>query len=95
VLVDRLWPRGIKKESAKIDTWLKDVAPSTKLRQWFHKDRTQWAEFQKKYKQELKDNPAWEELQDLAKQHKTLTLLYSAKDEERNHALILEKMLGA
>jgi uncharacterized protein YeaO (DUF488 family) len=93
ILVDRLWPRGVKKESAKIDCWLKEVAPSTELRTWYHKDMSKWSEFEKKYKTELKDNPAWLELKQLLKEHKKITLLFTAKDEKRNHALILAKLL--
>jgi uncharacterized protein YeaO (DUF488 family) len=93
VLVDRLWPRGIKKEAAHIDQWLKEVAPSTQLRTWFHKGEGDFAAFKKKYLAELKDNPALKELKQLLKEHKTLTLLYSAKDEEHNHALVLEGVL--
>lgn len=89
ILVDRLWPRGIKKEDAHIDKWLKEVAPSTDLRKWFHKDMTQWKEFVTKYRRELKDNAALEELKADIKAHKTVTLLYAAKDEEHNHALAL------
>lgn len=93
ILVDRLWPRGIKKEAAAIDQWLKEIAPSTELRTWYHKDKTQWTEFKKRYKAELKDNPALDELKQLLKKHKHITLLYSVKDEERNHALILAEFL--
>lgn len=93
ILVDRLWPRGIKKETAAIDQWLKEIAPSTELRTWYHKDKTQWTEFKKRYKAELKDNPALDELKQLSKKHKHITLLYSVKDEERNHALILAEFL--
>lgn len=95
ILVDRLWPRGIKKEAAKIDVWLKEVAPSTQLRTWFHKGEGTFAEFKKKYLAELKENPAWEELKSLIKEHKKATLLYAAKDETHNHALLLaEKLKG-
>lgn len=93
VLVDRLWPRGIKKEAAHIDLWLKEVAPSTELRQWFHKGEGDFASFKKKYLSELKSNPALATLQQVMKEHKTLTLLYSAKDEVHNHALVLEGVL--
>ena len=93
ILVDRLWPRGVKKEAADIDIWLKEVAPSNELRKWFHKDTSKWAEFEKKYQAELKQNPAWPQLQQLLKEHKKITLLFSAKDEERNHALVLAKLL--
>ena len=93
ILVDRLWPRGVKKESAKIDHWLKEVAPSNELRTWYHKDMSKWSEFEKKYKAELKDNPAWPELKQLLKEHKKITLLFTSKDEEHNHALVLAKLL--
>ena len=93
ILVDRLWPRGVKKEAADIDIWLKEVAPSNELRKWFHKDTSKWTEFEKKYQAELKQNPAWPQLQQLLKEHKKITLLFSAKDEERNHALVLAKLL--
>lgn len=93
VLVDRLWPRGMKKDSAKIDRWLKEVAPSTELRKWFNHEPEKWPEFQKKYKSELKDNEAWQELQQLSKQQKKLTLLFSTKEEKNNHAVMLSKLL--
>ena len=93
ILVDRLWPRGIKKESADIDNWLKEVAPSTELRKWFHAGKGSFADFKKKYLAELKENPALKELKSLIKEHKKVTLLYAAKDEEQNHALILAGLL--
>ncbi|MCF6407312.1 DUF488 domain-containing protein [Chitinophaga filiformis] len=93
VLVDRIWPRGIKKDDAAIDQWLKEVAPSTKLRTWFGHDPAKWKEFKKRYKDELKDNEAWEELQALAKEKKKVTLVYGAKDEEHNQAAVLEELL--
>jgi len=93
ILVDRLWPRGVKKETADIDLWLKDVAPSTELRQWFHSGNKDWQEFRHKYLLELKHNPAIDKLIDLIKQHTTLTLLYAAKDEQHNHALVLKEFL--
>ena len=70
ILVDRLWPRGIKKENAEIDTWLKEVAPSTELRKWFHGGEGNFAEFRKKYLAELKQNPALKELKALIKEKK-------------------------
>lgn len=94
VLVDRLWPRGIKKENAEIDQWLKEVAPSTKLRTWFGHDPEKWKEFKKRYREELKKNEAWVELQTLAKEKKKITLVYAAKDEEHNQAVVLAEMLG-
>ena len=94
VLVDRLWPRGISKEKAKIDLWLKEIGPSTELRKWFGHEVEKWPEFQKRYRQELKVNKSpLEELKSLAKKNKKLTLLYGAKNKERNQAAVLVQML--
>ncbi len=92
VLVDRLWPRGLAKVKAKIDLWLKEVAPSTELRQWFGHDPEKWIEFEKRYRAELKTNPVWSELQSLARQ-KDLTLVYAAKDQLHNEAVVLKQLL--
>lgn len=89
VLIDRLWPRGIKKEAAQIDEWLKEVAPSTALRQWIHHDPTKWREFEAKYKLELAQNNAVNDLQAIIDKNKVVTLLYASRDEVQNHALIL------
>ena len=93
VLVDRLWPRGIAKDKAHIDQWLKEVAPSTELRQWFHHEEGKWHEFEARYRHELKNSEALKELADLAEKHKNLTLLYSAKDEENNQAVVLKELI--
>ncbi len=93
VLVDRIWPRGMTKEKAKIDLWLKDVAPSTALRQWFGHDPARWREFQQKYRAELKGNPALAELKEMAR-NSTVTLVYAAKDEEYNNAVVLRGLIG-
>lgn len=93
VLVDRLWPRGLKKEAAAIDVWLKQIAPSPELRSWFGHDPEKFREFSKLYTAELKSNPAVAELRALAKQHKTLTLLYGARDTEHNQAVVLQAYL--
>lgn len=93
ILVDRVWPRGVTKEKARLDIWLKEVAPSTQLRKWFNHEDDKWSEFLKKYKQELKDNKAFDELKDLVKKHKTATLLYGAKNEEHNQAVALKSLL--
>lgn len=93
VLVDRLWPRGISKENAKLDLWLPEVAPSTKLRQWFAHDPMKWAEFQRRYQAELKGKKELvAELKGRAKQG-TVTLLFSAKDEQLNQAVALRGYL--
>lgn len=94
ILVDRLWPRGMKNEDAGIDLWMKAVAPTNALRKWYHHDGGRWDEFRHKYLLELKDNPAVDELLSLIKEHKTVTLLYAAKDVEQNHALVLKEFLG-
>ena len=93
ILVDRLWPRGIKKEDAHIDEWMKEIAPSTELRKWFHHEEGSWEAFRKKYHAELKASPAVEELRSCIKEHKTVTFLYAAKDEEHNHALVLQEFV--
>lgn len=95
VLVDRLWPRGVTKEKAAIDEWCKDVAPSTALRTWFGHDPAKWAEFQRKYKAELKPQAA--DLRALLKRAKRgpLVLVYGAKDEEHNQAVVLKAFLSA
>ena len=94
ILVDRLWPRGIKKEEAHINKWMKEVAPSTELRKWIHADPSKWQQFIIKYRAELKGSAAFEELQSLSEEHATITLLYAAKDEEQNHALVLKQFLA-
>lgn len=93
ILVDRLWPRGLTKEKANIDLWLKEIAPSTILRKWFDHDAAKWKEFQKRYQQELKNNK--EQVALLKEQIKkgTVTLVYAAKDEEHNEAQALKEWL--
>jgi uncharacterized protein YeaO (DUF488 family) len=93
ILIDRLWPRGMKKEDAKIDEWLKDIAPSDALRKWFAHDPRKWKEFMERYKKEIKDKG--EILARLKKEvkQKDVTLLYSARDEEHNNAIALKEML--
>ncbi len=95
ILVDRLWPRGISKERAKADLWLKEVTPSDKLRKWYSHDPEKWNEFQIKYKIELKDkSDALSKIKKIEKEKKVVTLLYAAKDEKRTHAIVLQKILG-
>lgn len=93
ILVDRLWPRGIKKEDAQVDKWLKEIAPSTTLRKWFNHDPEKWHSFIKRYHAELTGSVALEELHTDARKHKNITLLYGAKDEEHNHALVLLRLI--
>ena len=89
-LVERLWPRGIKKEELKMKAWLQDVAPSPSLRQWYAHDVSKWPEFQQRYRAELEANPeAWRPILEAAKTGH-VTLLYSARDTEHNSALVLQ-----
>ena len=94
VLVDRLWPRGMKKDAAKIDLWMRDVAPSDRLRKSFHHDAMKWPDFLKKYQAELeKKKQCLAELKKLEKGHGTLTLLFGARDPEHNQALVIAEAL--
>jgi uncharacterized protein YeaO (DUF488 family) len=92
VLVDRLWPRGIKKSDARLDHWMKDVAPSPRLRLWFDHKPERFTEFSKRYKKELVGNPAVPELRKLGK-GALVTLLYGARDPQVNHAVVLHAVL--
>ena len=92
-LVERLWPRGIKKEKLKMKAWLKDAAPSADLRRWYAHDPVKWEEFQKRYRAELQSNPeAWQPILEAAKRGH-VTLLYSARDTARNSANVLKTMV--
>lgn len=93
ILVDRLWPRGIKKDEAKIDEWLKDIAPSNELRQWFSHDPSKWEEFKKRYKKELKNKSEMLEMIREKAIKRTITLLFAAKDMEHNNAVVLKEIL--
>lgn len=92
ILVDRLWPRGVSKDEARIDQWLRDVAPSGELRKWFGHDPAKWVEFQRRYREELKDNPALAQLKELARKGR-LTLVYGARDELHNQAVVLAGLI--
>lgn len=95
ILVDRLWPRGMTKEKANIDHWLKEIAPTTELRKWFDHDPEKWAEFQNRYEIELKENKeAIEFLKEKIRNGKT-TLLYAAKDEAHNEAKVISDYLSS
>lgn len=94
MLVDRLWPRGVSKEKAKIDLWLKDIAPSDSLRKWFNHDPAKWDEFKRKYFRELDENK--DRINQVFKKHKgIITLLYAAKDDEHNNAEALKEYIEA
>ncbi len=96
MLVDRLWPRGMKKDAAHLDAWIRDVAPSDKLRHWFGHEPPKWEEFRRRYFAELDHKPeAWRPIVDAEKQKKKVTLLFSAKDSERNNAVALKEYIGA
>ncbi|HVQ00457.1 MAG TPA: DUF488 family protein [Candidatus Thermoplasmatota archaeon] len=94
ILIDQLWPRGLTKEKAAIDCWLKEIAPSTALRQWFSHDPVKWNEFRRKYLKELKEKEDMvNEIDRLAREKKTVTLVFAAKDEQHNNAVVLEEVL--
>ena len=92
ILVDRLWPRGVNKARARLACWMKDIAPSPKLRVWFGHRPERFAEFGRRYKKELSRNPAVGELRKLARRGR-VTLLYGARDPRINHAAVLQSVL--
>jgi uncharacterized protein YeaO (DUF488 family) len=93
VLVDRLWPRGLRKADANLDEWRKDVAPGEALRKWFQHDPSRWVEFQRRYRHELEGDAVRSELGALAQRARseTVTLVYAARDEEHNNAVVLQR----
>ena len=94
VLVDRLWPRGVSKKDAKLDLWMKEIAPSNELRKWFAHDPEKWDEFRTKYLDELEEKAELlDNLRIIKKFNDTLTLVYSAKDEKHNNAVVLMELL--
>jgi uncharacterized protein YeaO (DUF488 family) len=96
ILVDRLWPRGIAKEKARVDLWLKDIAPSTELRTWFGHDPAKWKDFQKRYKKELmQNNTVLENLRRIIKEQNKVTLVFAASDENHNNAVVLRTFLAS
>ncbi len=95
VLVDRLWPRGLRRDGAKIDLWLKDIAPSAELRRWFSHAPARWPGFQDRYRAELAGNAVLGELLAMVRQGKLVTLLFGARDMERNNAVVLQAFCGA
>lgn len=96
VLIDRMWPRGIKKEELVYDEWLKDLAPSKELRQYFAHESDKWKDFKSLYRKELQTKEAREKLKLLGKRalKGTVTLIYSAKDEEHNNAIVLKEVIS-
>lgn len=95
ILVERLWPRGVSKANAAIDLWLKDVAPSTELRKWFAHDPEKWKEFQSRYRAELRGSTQAVKLLLQKGREGTVTLVYAARDEQHNGALVLQRYLEA
>jgi uncharacterized protein YeaO (DUF488 family) len=96
VLVDRLWPRGLSREAAHVDLWLKDLAPSDNLHRWFNHDPERWPEFRKRYRAELAESSEdLEKLRRLVAGKRPVTLLFAAKDTEHNNAVVLKERLGA
>lgn len=93
ILIDRLWPRGIKKSELQIDEWFKEIAPSTGLRKWFNHEPQKWPAFKRRYKKELKENTASRQLRQKLEKHEIITLLYAAKDQDHNHGLVLRDFL--
>ncbi|WP_344101661.1 DUF488 domain-containing protein [Myceligenerans crystallogenes] len=93
VLVDRLWPRGVRREDAHLDAWLKEIAPTPELRTWWNHDPDRLDDFAARYRRELAANPALDELRELTGRHPVVTLLYAAKDPEINHAAVLRDTL--
>lgn len=94
VLVDKLWPRGVKKDELPYDMWAKDIVPSTPLRKWFHEDpENNWKTFEAKYLQELDASDAVKKFIDTIKYEKTVTLLFASKSAAENHALVLQHYL--
>ena len=89
ILVDRFWPRGIRRSSANIDIWMKGVAPSNELRKWFSHEQSRGEGFKKRYNKELENNKAFEKLIKFIKDNDTVTLLYSTKDTKHNNAVVL------
>lgn len=94
ILVDRLWPRGIKKDEAKIDEWIKDIAPSNELREWFAHDPSKWHEFKKRYREELKGQSNLIEILINRAKKENITLIFSARDTEHNNAVVLSELIS-
>ena len=94
ILVDRLWPRGLTKEKASIDLWLKDIAPSTELRKWFNHDPEKWNEFKKRYLAELNENKKSVAMLKEQLTNAVVILIFGAKDEEHNEALVLKELFS-
>lgn len=95
VLVDRLWPRGVRKTTPNVEIWLKDVAPSNELRKWWGHDPKRWKGFESRYVKELKTNKAVGKLMDIIRAHSTVTLMYATSDRHHNNAVVLKSYIQA
>jgi len=93
ILIDRLWPRGLKKENAAVDDWAKEIAPSNELRKWFNHDADRWKEFGKRYKAELREKKTLESFRNRYNDKKRVTLLYATKFNDLTHAIILKELM--
>lgn len=93
ILVERLWPRGVSKEKAHVDLWMKEVAPSNELRKWFNHQDEKWEEFQRRYLEELSQNEHFQELRRIVSSSEKVTLVFSSKNEKHNNAVVLYNML--
>ena len=94
IYIDKLWPRGLSHETFHYDLWDKDISPSTQLREWFHQDpENRWAEFEKKYAEELRNNPAFAKLKEYIATKPVVTLLYSSHDQIHNNAVVVYNIL--
>ena len=89
ILVDRLWPRGVRRSTPNIDIWMRDVAPTDELRKWFNHDPKKWVRFKSRYKKELREGKAFEELAEFCARNDPVTFLYATSDTKRNNALVL------
>lgn len=97
VLVDRLWPRGLSKQAAALDAWLKDLAPSDELRQWYHAHPQLWSKFRQQYLEELSSEAAEQalrQLYEIRNSHKQVTLLFASRNAERNNATVLQQLIN-
>jgi len=93
ILTERLWPRGVSKEQARLGRWMKGIAPSHELREWFSHDPDKWEEFQERYLQELHDAPAVEELLEILDDEPVVTFIYASRDEKHNSTLVLKEFM--
>ncbi|MFD2533010.1 DUF488 domain-containing protein [Gracilimonas halophila] len=94
ILTERLWPRGVSKERAALDQWMKSIAPSNDLRKWFDHDPDKWEEFKERYRKELFGSEAVNEMLEIIEKNDTVTMVYASKDEEYNSTVLLKEFLG-